>query len=173
MALVTAKRGSSIPDGSVTFKDGRHVLLNGAGIPVDGNGQATYSTASLLPGRHDIRVVYNGSASFSKGHSSVLTEVVRLHATRLALVITPSRPTDHQQVTLAVTVSRQDGSGTPTGEVVFRDEHHLLVVASLDGNGKASLTAGPFLPGWHSIAASYGGSHADRPSANTSTLLTH
>jgi uncharacterized delta-60 repeat protein len=172
-ARVSATTGAYIPGGTVTFKDGSHVLPNGAGIALDSSGRATYSTSSLAPGKHGIRVFYNGTPFFYNGPSHVLTQVVRLHATIVAATSTPAAPTRSQVVTFSVAVTTKDGSGTPTGAVVFKDGPHQLGGAKLDDNGRASLKAGPFLPGRHGITIVYKGSATDSPSTATAILVIH
>jgi hypothetical protein len=69
-AVVAAASGN--PTGSVTFFDGATSL--GTGILT--NGQATFSTAALSEGSHDIIGAYSGDLNASPSISAALTQVV-------------------------------------------------------------------------------------------------
>ena len=63
--------GSGTPTGTVTFKDGAATLGTG---PLNGSGQATFTTSSLGIGPHSITAAYGGDANFLASVSAILIE---------------------------------------------------------------------------------------------------
>lgn len=68
----TVSSSTTMPTGSVTFKDGSTVL----GTTYLSNGSTTYGTTSLGVGSHNITAVYNGTANIAGSTSKVLVQVV-------------------------------------------------------------------------------------------------
>ncbi len=64
--------GALLTTGTVTFKDGTTTLA--ADVPVD-DGRATFTTADLAAGRHQITATFNGAAGFAASTGGV-TQVV-------------------------------------------------------------------------------------------------
>jgi hypothetical protein len=75
----TAAAGTPVTTGTVLFYDGT-TLLPGqplGGTPLNGSGQATYSTSGLSAGNHNITAVYSGdNTTFAPSTSSAITEGV-------------------------------------------------------------------------------------------------
>ncbi|MEO7158067.1 MAG: Ig-like domain-containing protein, partial [Vicinamibacterales bacterium] len=61
--------GSAVTTGTVTFTEGATTLA--ANVPVNGSGQASFSTSTLPEGNHIITATYNGTASFNTSNGSV------------------------------------------------------------------------------------------------------
>src|SRR5262249_41513248 len=115
-ATVRAAQGSAIPTGTLTFSDGVTVL---GSAPLNANGTATFSTASLTIGAHTISAIYGGSSNFNPTSASV-TETTTATATTTALTASPNPAGQGQTVTLTATVTAAFG-GTPGGSVTFED----------------------------------------------------
>ncbi len=69
---ITASVAPSAARGTVTFYDGTKVL----GVGILTNGHATFTTALLLNGSHDIAVRYNGDSTYAAGQSAVFRQSV-------------------------------------------------------------------------------------------------
>jgi hypothetical protein len=62
-----------VTDGTVTFKEANTVLaLN---MPLNGNGQASFSTSTLTAGTHMITALFSGTGSFLASSAS-LSQIV-------------------------------------------------------------------------------------------------
>ena len=72
-ATVSPTSGSSTPTGTVTFSDGSTTL---ASEPL-ANGQATFSTSSLVVGAHSITASYSGDSNFLGSTSAALNQSVQ------------------------------------------------------------------------------------------------
>lgn len=72
-ATVTPSQGSGTPTGSVLFSDGNTTL---GSLPLDGNGQARFSTSVLGIGSHVITATYSGDSSFLASTSPAVTQTV-------------------------------------------------------------------------------------------------
>jgi hypothetical protein len=71
-ATVTSSVG--IPTGTVSFlQNGKPVDPAQATIPLDANGNATFSTANLLTGVYNLTVVYNGDVNYSVVSTAIPT----------------------------------------------------------------------------------------------------
>ncbi len=71
-ATVTSN-GNPVTTGTVDFKEGAITLASN--VPLNGSGQAMFSTSALTEGSHNIMAVYNGTVSFLTSNGSV-TQVV-------------------------------------------------------------------------------------------------
>ncbi|WP_435769746.1 Ig-like domain-containing protein [Nocardioides sp. SYSU DS0651] len=161
--------------GTVQFWAG-DTLLGAAGLdPADEarTSVASYSTAGLAPGQHEIRAVYEGSFNF-QGQSATITQNVGAVATVTGIASDANPATYGQGVTLTAVVSdAAPTAGRPTGEVVFRAGDQVLGSAPLrtvDGRQQAALRLERLDAGEHAVTASYGGDESR--SASTSPVLT-
>ena len=64
--------GSGIPTGTVTFKDGS-TLLGTSNIV---NGEASFTTSSLVAGTHTIIASYSGNGNFNPNVAPVYDQMV-------------------------------------------------------------------------------------------------
>ena len=85
-ANVTATGGGT-PTGSVTFFDNGVALGT---VPLDTNGNATFTTSALGPGSHSITALFLGGPGFETGASPALTQTVN---SPTALGATPASST--------------------------------------------------------------------------------
>jgi large repetitive protein len=161
--MATAPTG--IPTGAVTFYDGA-TALNAASLS---SGVATYSTAQLSVGTHNLSVQYAGDASNASGQSNVVSEVVQQAATTTVLASSSATATVGTQLTFTATVSCT-GCPVPTGTVQFKDGTTSLGSSTVGGSGAAVLSIASLTPGAHSIIAIYSGDTDD--STSTSAPLT-
>jgi len=117
-------------------------------------GVATYNTSSLSEGLHPLKAVYNGTANFQASTSQRLYHTVGAVGSSTALTSSPASPTVFgQTVTFTATVT---GSGTPTGQVTFKDGAATIGTKTLVG-GVATLTKSNLSVSTHPIKAVYGG----------------
>jgi Bacterial Ig-like domain (group 3) len=71
-ATVTPTTGSGTPTGTVTFWDGTAIL----GTAPLTSGHASYLTSALSVGDHSIVAAYLGDSYYSRGNSTILTQIV-------------------------------------------------------------------------------------------------
>jgi MYXO-CTERM domain-containing protein len=167
-ATITGSPASGFPfSGTVSFSDGSTVIGSGN---VSGLGVATFSTSALTAGSHSITAAYAGDAHFQSSTSSPFTQGVSATAATISLTSSPNPSTTGDAVTLAVTVH---GSGaTPTGTVTFRNGATTLGTGTLDGSGKASITAGALPVGVLTLSVDYAGNGTyDAGTANTTQVV--
>jgi MYXO-CTERM domain-containing protein len=161
--------GGVVPTGSVTYSiDGSP----GPTATLDGNGNATFSTAALTTGSHTITAAYGGDGNFAGSDSSAspLTQVVNQAATATALISSSNPSNTGDSVTFTATVTAvAPGSGTPTGTVTFTEGVTTLGSGTLDGNGNATFATSALAAGSHDIVATYGGD-GDFTGSSSTTL---
>lgn len=146
--------GSGTPTGDVTFSDEGTAL---ATVPLDANGQATFTTSTLTVGTHSITASYAGETRFNPSQSATLAQVVNLAGTTLVLVSSKNPSTFDESVTFTATVSANVG-GAPTGAVTFMEGSAVLSGPTLiDANGEATFATTTLTPGTHAITATYSG----------------
>lgn len=134
-----------------------------------GTSTASFATAALAPGQHEIRAVYVGSFNFT-GQVGTTSQTVGAVGTVTGVSSASNPSTYGQSVTLTATVANAaPGVAAPTGSVVFKDGSTVLGSAPLT-DGTASVTVEGLAAGSHDVTASYAGdeSHA----ASTSPVLT-
>ena len=73
-ATVTPVGVAGTPVGTIAFLDGASALASG--IPVDGSGRASYSTATLTVGNHVITAAFTGTGNWQNSSAS-FTQVVQ------------------------------------------------------------------------------------------------
>jgi Bacterial Ig-like domain (group 3)/Domain of unknown function DUF11 len=183
-ATVTGTGGN--PPGQVNFAASTGggpptVVGTAALVPVPGSStmsRATLVTGAFAAGTYSVTATYQSSDIFDFFNSTsapVLLTVsgVDLHQTTTTLAAYPLEPETGHPETLTATVTRNDGSGTPTGVVTFRDNDVLLGTSALDATGVAVLTVDGFIAGDHTITADYSGDAFDRASGATLILSVH
>ena len=151
-AGVSSKSGVP-PDGEiVTFMKGTTVLGTGK---LSG-GSAVFETSSLKAGTNAIKAVYAGDANFATSTSKAVSQVVDKATTTTTLASSLNPSNAGQSVTFTATVKPQF-SGTPTGNVTFKDGTAALKTVAVTG-GVAKYTTTTLAAGKHSITATYNGS---------------
>lgn len=147
---LTASVAGNAPTGTVQFMDGSSPL--GAPALVS-NGVASLSTNQLgAVGSRSISAVYSGDALHAPSTSSSTPVSVTASPSSMAFSASPSRAAFGQGITLSVTVSGYQ----PSGSVQFFDGNTSLGNATL-GNGTASLTLSNLGTGVRTISARYAG----------------
>lgn len=176
-ATVTGTSGN--PTGKVTFASGDIPFGSAPLVPVPGSGTAstaTYVTSSFAAGTYAIVASYRSDDPFrffaSTSPPVTLTvSPVAIHDTRLTLTVEPAQIVPGQPARLTARVAPTDGSSAvPSGDVTFDDNGVLLGTARLDASGTAVLEAAGFIPGTHTITASYAGDSVDRSASSSITL---
>ncbi len=158
---VTARAASGTPTGTATFFDGTTAL----GTVNLANGQASFTTSSLVVGSHAITVQYSGDASDAAGTSPVLTQTVQQATSTTTLATSSATVVVGSSITLTATVSSNNGPA-PTGSVRFAEGATTYGTAPLQGNGTASVTFTNLPPGTHALVATYSGDTDNSTSAS-------
>ncbi|HVJ94409.1 MAG TPA: Ig-like domain-containing protein [Labilithrix sp.] len=155
------------PTGEITFKDGAGTL----GTSAIDNGVATFTTATLAGGNHDITAEYPGDSVWGTGLSS-LVQTVELAFTATQLVSTPNPSAEGTAVKLTATViSGAAGGGPITGTVTFKDGALILGTGPVGAGGVATLNVPALAAGARSITAEFSGD--TNYAASTSAPVTH
>ncbi|HYF79316.1 MAG TPA: Ig-like domain repeat protein, partial [Symbiobacteriaceae bacterium] len=158
---------TGVPTGSITFMDGDTVL----GVePLDGSAMASFVTADLPVGSHQFKAVYGGDGNFVGAASSVAAFTVNAASTDVTLVTSPNPTKYGDAVTFTATVTVEaPGTGTPGGEVIFKEGATELGRATLAG-GTASFSTTSLSVGSHSVTAEYAGSTSFAGSATAAAV---
>jgi autotransporter-associated beta strand protein len=121
VAGIPAINGSPT-NGTVTFFSNNAFLGTG---PVNANGVATFTTASLTRGNYTFTSTYGGNTLFGPSPVSNSINQTVVFGSTTTLSITPNPSSSVQTVTLVATVKAGPGtpvgSGVPTGTVTFYD----------------------------------------------------
>jgi len=151
-----ADNTNGTPTGSVQFSiDGATV---GDLVPLDDNGEATFTMSSLAVGSHTVTADYiNADGYFNPSSGTLAGSQVVTTADTLAVVGTSAPTTVYgQSVTFTATVSAiTAGLPTPTGSVEFFDGTTELDSETLDNTGTAAFTTSALAAGTHSITVQY------------------
>jgi hypothetical protein len=140
----------NVPTGVVTFLDGTTVLGTGT---LNGSAVATYTTAALTVGNHNITATYAGDFNFDASTSNLVVQVVTGYPTATTLTVSPNPATAFQTITLSSQVSSQFGS--PMGTVAFFAGTTLLTNATVNSSGLATATVDTLGAGSYDISAVY------------------
>jgi len=143
--------------GTVVFRDGTTnlgtALLNGSQV-------ATFDTALLSSGTHNVTANYLGYAagfeqiaSFAASTSPIVTVTVDANSTSTSLSASPTSTQVGSVVSLTAVVS--SGAGTPTGAVTISNGNAVLAVQPLDGTGTAVYSTTFGNPGTQVLTAAY------------------
>jgi hypothetical protein len=164
-ATVAASQSSTLPTGTVTFRDGGTPLGSGSLA----SGVATFSTSSLAVGTHTMTAVYAASANNNASTSNAITQIVSLAPTLVTLTGDPNPANSGQTVSLVASVSSPPpGLPPPSGSISFADQFGVLGIVPLN-NGQAVLTTSTLTIGTHNITAAYGNGGNNAPA--TSPIL--
>lgn len=158
------------PTGVVRFWNGA-VLLGATSLTPGGAGTSTasYSTAALAPGQHQVRAEYVGNFNFT-GQVATTAQSVGPVATVTGVESSASPAVYGDAVTLtAVVRDAVPTPGSPTGTVTFHSGGEVLGTAdleSVDGRSQASLEISGLGAGNHPVTATYSGD-ANRASSTS------
>lgn len=153
----TITSGAGTPAGTVTFTEGTTTWA--ANVPVDGSGNASFSTSTLTLGSHTLTATFTGAAGWANSNGNAPAQVVNSAATTTAINSSANPSVFSQSVTFTATVTATPpATGTPTGTVTFMNGAATLGTGTLDANGNATFTTSALPVGSASITAVYGGS---------------
>ncbi len=150
-AVAPVAPGAGSPSGTVTFKDGTTTL----GSPTVSSGSASVTTSTLSTGSHTITATYSGDANFAGSNGSINYSVGLAGTTTTVAAIPASPSVFGQSVSFTATVTTS-GSGSPTGNVTFKDGTTTLGSGTISA-GTASFATPSLVVGSHSISAVYSG----------------
>ena len=157
-ATVTTGAGTGALVGAVTFfVDG--VAIPGGAIAVDSNGDATYQTATLTVGVHNITAQYmdTNGAHLQSPVSAALVQTVS-EGTVVVLTSSQNPSLVGQSVTFTATVSSGIAGGViPDGTVTFNDGSTILGTENISAAGTATFSSATLTNGLHAITATYNG----------------
>ena len=149
--------GSPLTTGSVQFAvDGTDA---GGPAALSGSGQATFTTAVLPAGSHEITATYGGSTNYAPSLAELDQTVNKiLTTTDITSSLNPSRSAE--SVTFTATVSAE-GAPATGGSVQFRDGvTDLGPPVPLAEDGTATSSTSTLAVGDHTIVATYLGTAA-------------
>ncbi|MGI4758859.1 MAG: beta strand repeat-containing protein, partial [Janthinobacterium lividum] len=151
----TVTTNGGVATGQVVFTEGGttvgSAVLSGAGV-------ASFTTASLLPGPHNIVANYQTDGRTSASMSAPVSFLVQ-QKTALALNFdnNPALTLNPIAITAVLTNSN---AAPATGDILFFDGASSLGTARL-ANGAATLTVPQLAAGTHAISARYAGDNAN------------
>ncbi|MFN2975718.1 Ig-like domain repeat protein [Terriglobus aquaticus] len=153
-AAVTSSGGPAT--GTVRFLEGTSVV---GAATLDGSGNASFQTTTLIPGPHSIVAQYVGDGRAGASTSNPISFLVKQRTT---LVISadnnPALTLD--RIVLHATLG-YNNSFPATGSVTFFEGGTPLGTAQLNASGVATATIAALPTGTHSITASYSGDDSD------------
>lgn len=153
--VISALPGAPATTGTVNLLDGNSIIASGA---LDSGSKASLTTSSLAVGTHSLTAQYPGDGNYTPGTSSALAQTVNKNSSTTTLISAPNPSAFGQAVTFTASVSAAGGaSGIPTGSVSFSDGSATIGTATLDANGKGTLSLTSLTAGTHNISASYAG----------------
>ena len=166
-ATVRPVTGTGIPTGTVQFNiDGVNV---GGVLTLNAQGRATYSTATLSAGSHNVMATYSGSTIFGGSGSATFVQVVNQAASTTVVTSSVNPSVSGQTVTFTARVSPLAATGT----VQFRlDGVDVGGAVVLDATGRARLVTSLLTVGSHTVSAVYAGNVNYRPSTSANLTQT-
>lgn len=158
----TVSSATGTPTGSVTFTDGMSNIGQGT---LNGQGAATFSTATLSVGVHTLTATYVSDGNYNASTSPSLTHTIGLAPTATGLTSSANPSTLGQSLSFTANVT--SGSPNPGGSVSFMDGSTAIGSAAVGSNGTATLSTNSLVFGAHNITAVYQGdaNHAGSSSA--------
>jgi hypothetical protein len=147
-------------------------------LTVSGGSETCSSSAALGNGSCDLTFTVNGSRTITASYGgdanyngSNDTEGHTVKGETSTTVVSSTNPSvAGQNVTFTAHVTALTGTGTLSGQVIFRDGATQIGSDNLNGSGDATLTTSALTVGSHSITAAYQGSTSF--DVSTSSALT-
>jgi Bacterial Ig-like domain (group 3) len=170
-AATTSAGGGTIPNGTVSFKNGTRTLCK-ATISL-GRASCALSGTSLKPGNYSVVGVLAGSSHFSSSTSVAETFAVSKDSTVTSLTLSAASVAYGSEQTEAIKVTTSAGGGVvPTGSVTVKAGGKTLCKAKLSGgSGSCSPKATALARGSYALEASFPGSSTLALSVSGSTQL--
>ena len=171
-ATVAGTGGGVVPTGTIQFMDGANTLGAPVVLSIAGsNGVASYTTAALANGPHQITAVYSGDVSnqIQGSTSNTLNQSVLATSTlQLASIPNPSYFGNSVTFTAGITSS---ATQPPTGSVLFFDNGQQIGTGALAGNpAVASFATATLVEGTHPITVTYAGDSYNTAIASAAPL---
>ncbi|MBW4029033.1 MAG: hypothetical protein HIU93_16850, partial [Acidobacteria bacterium] len=155
----------NVPTGTVNFLDGTNLLgtvnlTAGPASSTANSATASFTTAALTVGSHNITVYYPGDFNFDASTSAPpLVQVVTGYPTQTtSLSITPNPARQLQPITFSATVSSTFANlgGPPTGTISFvAAGGAVLATAPVNASGFATSTISTLTAGTYVVTAVY------------------
>ena len=155
--------------GSVTFYDGS-TLIGAGPVLINANGQATLATSTLSVGSHALSARFSGNTNYGASTSSPLSQTVQETGTQT--VLTSASATSLMGKPAVFTAVVTSTTGTPTGQMIFRDGTTVIGSMRLSAVGTATLSITTLARGPHSITATYSGDGNYGPSPSAAVAVT-
>ena len=169
-ATVAISAGAS-PDGAiaglVTFSEGSLILGT---AQVNSSGIASIAVSTLTVGANNISASYPGNTNYAGSISNILLQSISSTSTTTVLTAGGTSSLSGKPVTLTVTVISP--TGTPTGNVVFRDGATNIGQGTLNAQGVATLTISSLAVGQQTLTAVYQGDSSYLTSTSASLVET-
>lgn len=147
--------GVSIPTGTITFKDSATTI--GTAV-LNNNGEASFTTSSLVVGTHSITATFAGNANFNSSASTTLSQVVNKATTLINSISSPNPANLGDPVTLDIFVyPANSSSAIPTGTVQAYAGSTLLGSGTLNGGGAVSIIVNNLPAGINTLSLKYSG----------------
>jgi autotransporter-associated beta strand protein len=146
-----------VPTGTVTFSiDGVPQL---PAVPVDLNGNAVLSLATLIPATHEISAIFNGDVNYVPTNIGAVAHTVVKGSIAVDVVSSAPVAAFGQPVTFTATMTPgMTGGLPPSGFVAFLvNGAQRGAPVAVDSTGKAAITLGSLPVGTPSIVAQYSG----------------
>jgi hypothetical protein len=149
----------AIPTGQVIFN------LDGAALApaaLDATGTASFTTANLALGTHNITASYAGALDFfPAANAGPFSQQIVPPATTAVVTSSLNPSTLGDKVTFTASITNAAGFiGTPSGSVIFRDGNVNFATAPIvqkGGQNVSQATVSTLAAGSHSITAAYSG----------------
>ena len=120
---------------------------------------------------HWLVTSYSGDNAYLSGDDGGFVEAI-VAPTTTSLAANESSLLFGTPLNLSATVSRSAGiAGVPTGTITFTDGNNTLGTSTLDGTGRATISASGLTGGSHSIVATYAGDPNDAASLSAPSAI--
>jgi Bacterial Ig-like domain (group 3) len=158
--------GSTVPTGSVTFKNGTASLGT---VSVNASGVATLTKTNLPVGSDSLTAAYGGDAQNGASTSAAVTQVVNQAAITMSLTSAPNPSPAGRAVTFTVMLTST--GGLPTGQVTFSLAGTTLGTPTIGTAGEVTLSTNKLPAGSNLVTATYPGNVDYSPATMTVTQV--
>jgi hypothetical protein len=168
---LTAKVSStSTPYGGITFFDGSTPLGT---MALDDTGSATYSTASLVSGTHELSASYEAIDPFAPSTSSNVPVTVKFVSGQGSSVLISSSNANSVGPGIQLVVSVNVVSGHPTGTITLLEDNQVVGLTPVSATtGQTSFSIAINDSSVHRVYASYSGDSVFVPNASPQFVTT-
>ncbi len=150
---MTVSSAAGIPTGNVSLTVDGGAAVTQALF----GGTTTFTVVGPNAGDHPLSASFLGSQNFAPSGPVAGNLHVNKAPTMTSVTSSLNPSQSGQEVTFTATVSAQPpGSGTPAGDVTFKDFAAVIGTPMLNAPGQATLTKSDLTVGFHSITAVYG-----------------